>query len=217
MVTEARIERTLDCRGQQCPQPVIATKDLLESPSGLERLAVRVDNEAARDNVARFAKSRGCSVTIQPETSGFLLLIEPGAGGAAVPAPEPTCSEPDPESYRCQPALPGPTIGIIASETMGRGDEELGRLLLRAFIKTLPSLTPLPAALYFYNGGVRLTAGDSDLLEPLRGLAAAGVEIYSCGTCLDFFHLKDKLGVGQVTNMYEICQAMATAAAVLRP
>lgn len=201
------VDKELDCRGLRCPQPVIDTRDALERP-GAGAILVRVDNEAARDNVGRFARSRGCTVEVTEEPGGFRLLITAGGETAKVAT--------RPEGYRCGPAG-GRLVGIIDADTMGRGDEKLGRVLMLAFIKTLVSLSPPPAALYFYNAGVRLTAGDSELIEPLQTLAAAGCRIYSCGTCLDFYNLKDDLRVGEVTNMFDIVQAMATANSVLRP
>lgn len=208
-------QQELDCRGQHCPQPVIQTKEALEA-MGRGRLQVLVDNEAARSNVARFAHSRGLAVEIGEEEGGiFRLSIDLPASGPPDAGP---AAETEPAEFQCSPPGHG-VIGIIAADTMGRGDEQLGRILLRAFIKTLPALDQPPAALYFYNSGVRLTAGppDEGLLEPLRELARRGVAIYSCGTCLDFFGLQDQLLIGEVTNMYVIIKAMAEAPGTIRP
>ena len=100
---------------------------------------------------------------------------------------------------------------------MGRGNDPLGGVLMRAYIKTLKNINPLPAKIFFYNTGVKITASESDLIAPLQELAGLGVEIFSCGTCLDFFNLQDNLLVGQVTNMFEIMNAMAQAAKVVSP
>jgi selenium metabolism protein YedF len=198
----------LDCRGLACPQPVLKTKELLD---GLERgsVEVLVDNEAAESNLARFGKSQGCTVEIRVsgDTRHITLGKGPQAEGAKVTAPE---------DYRCD--LPGTgLIIVIPADTMGRGNDALGGVLMRAYVKTLKNLSPLPAKLFFYNTGVKITATESDLIAPLRELADLGVEIYSCGTCLDFFNLKDALLVGQVTNMFEIMEAMAQAAKVVSP
>ena len=106
---------------------------------------------------------------------------------------------------------------VIPAETMGRGSDPLGGVLMRAYIKTLKNINPLPAKIFFYNSGVKITATESDLIAPLKELTDLGVEIFSCGTCLDFFNLKDDLLVGQVTNMFEIMDAVAQAAKVVSP
>ncbi|MDZ7641908.1 MAG: sulfurtransferase-like selenium metabolism protein YedF [Desulfurivibrio sp.] len=206
MDAENRLQ--LDCRGLNCPQPVIATGEALQE-LGRGRLLVRVDNEAARANVERFARGRGCEVAIRPEEGGFCLVIDqesPAAASGAAPAAG---------EYQCGPGAP--LIGVIDAATMGRGDEQLGRVLMHAFIKTLPALAQPPAALYFYNSGVRLTAGPDALVEPLQTLAAAGCQLYSCGTCLDFYQLQSQLQVGEVTDMLAIVNAMAQSGAMLRP
>lgn len=194
----------LDCRGLACPQPVIRAKELLDSMAH-GSVEVLVDNEAAQSNLARFGKSQGCAVTIR--ASGDTRHITLSKDGSAKDAVAP----PAPEEYRCDLPTTG-IIMVIPAETMGRGDDALGRVLMRAYVKTIKSLSPLPAKIFFYNGGVKITATESDLIAPLQDLAAQGVEIYSCGTCLDFFNLKDSLLVGQVTNMFEIMDAMAAQA-----
>ena len=194
----------LDCRGLACPQPVIRAKELLDSMAH-GSVEVLVDNEAAQSNLARFGKSQGCAVAIR--ASGDTRHITLSKDGPAKDAVAP----PAPKEYRCDLPTTG-IIMVIPAETMGRGDDALGRVLMRAYVKTIKSLSPLPAKIFFYNGGVKITATESDLIAPLQDLAAQGVEIYSCGTCLDFFNLKDSLLVGQVTNMFEIMDAMAAQA-----
>lgn len=198
----------LDCRGLACPQPVIRTKELLDS---LEHgsVEVLVDNEAAQNNLERFGKSQGCGVEIRAAGDTRHITISKGPDhGPAKDLP--------PEDYRCD--LPGSgLVVVVPADTMGRGNDALGGVLMRAYIKTLKSLSPLPAKVFFYNTGVRITATESDLIAPLKELAGLGVEIYSCGTCLDFLNLKDSLLVGQVTNMFEIMDAMAQAGKVVSP
>jgi len=194
----------LDCRGLACPQPVIRAKELLDSMAQ-GSVEVLVDNEAAQSNLARFGKSQGCAVAIR--ASGDTRHITLSKDGAT----KDTDAAQAPAEYRCDLPTTG-IIMVIPAETMGRGDDALGRVLMRAYVKTIKSLSPLPAKIFFYNGGVKITATESDLIAPLQDLAAQGVEIYSCGTCLDFFNLKDSLLVGQVTNMFEIMDAMAAQA-----
>ncbi len=198
----------LDCRGLACPQPVIRAKELLDF---LEQGAVEVlvDNEAAQSNLERFGKSQGCGVEIR--ASGDTRHITISKGTHQGPSKDLA-----PEEYRCD--LPGAGLVIvIPADTMGRGNDALGGVLMRAYIKTIKHLSPLPAKIFFYNTGVKITATQSDLIAPLRELADMGVEIYSCGTCLDFFNLKDSLLVGNPSNMFEIMDAMAQASKVISP
>ncbi|MEW6519130.1 MAG: sulfurtransferase-like selenium metabolism protein YedF [Thermodesulfobacteriota bacterium] len=202
-----RIE--MDCRGLKCPQPVLKVKDALERMTAGE-IAITVDNEASRSNVERFAGSQGCQATVTEDHGNFHILIK--KDGEA----RPVSGAAEAASFTCEPGQTG-LVHVIPANTMGRGNDELGQVLMRAYIKTMKDVTPLPRKILFYNSGVLLTATDSDIIQPLRDLEARGAEIFSCGTCLDFFDLKGRLLVGKTTNMYEIMQSMAGAARVVSP
>ncbi len=205
-----RMKRMLDCQGMLCPQPVIETKNALEA-MGEGVLEVVVDNEASRSNVERFAMSQGCTVAMVREGSRFRLVITKTGGAAPQPG------APAAEGYTCPAPQGSGLVYVIPADTMGRGDDNLGRVLMRAFVKTIKDVQPRPARIFFYNTGVRITATDSDLIAPLKTLEEEGVAIFSCGTCLDYFDLKDHLLVGKVTNMYDILDTMTSAAKVVSP
>lgn len=199
----------IDCRGMVCPQPVIKTKELLDDLAE-GAIEVLVDNDASKSNVERFGKSQGCAVTVRSEGSTHHITITKGKES------KPASNAPAAEDYTCD--LPGSAIVyVIPADTMGRGNDPLGGVLMRAFVKSIKSMPQRPGKIFFYNTGVKITATPSDLIEPLQELAADGVEIYSCGTCLDFLNLKESLLVGEVTNMYDIMDAMTTAAKVVSP
>lgn len=109
------------------------------------------------------------------------------------------------------------TVVLLASDRLGHGDDELGAVLVRSFVKTLAALESPPAAILLVNGGVRLAAEGSPLIQDLEGLEARGVEVLSCGTCLDWFHLKEALRAGKPTNMMEIVTRLTRADRVVRP
>ncbi len=201
-------KKIVDCTGMSCPQPVLMTRDALTATSA-GVIEIFVDNEASRDNVARFGKSQGCEVAIVEENGKYrLTLIKTATSQAQADAPAA-------EEYVCNPGAG--LVYVFGSNTMGEGEEELGTLLMRAFIKTMKEISPLPAKLLFYNSGVFLTAKESDIIEPLRLLEEQGVEILSCGTCLDYYHLQDNLLIGKSTNMFEIMNSMVTAQKVVSP
>lgn len=191
---------TLDCRGQQCPQPVIQVRrQLLAAPDA--PLQVLVSDPAARDNVGRLAASRGYLVTVTEDGGAFRLNLTPSAppsGQATVPAS-------------------GPTVVLITSDQLGQGDPQLGQVLMKNFLFTLIEGDMAPDLMLFVNGGARLTVTDSEVLEPLYKLADRGTDIATCGLCLEFFHLKEVLAVGRVTNMLEMVNALQGAGRVIRP
>jgi len=183
--------RTLDARGQACPQPVILTRKAL-AEGGFDLLEVIVDDASSRENVERFAAYANCTVeAVAEEGPVSRVLIRPGA----LPAPE---ARPAPA-----PEAPAATV-LITSAGIGSGDEKLAALLMRGFLYTLTEGEITPARIILMNGGVRLAVEGSDALVNLRRLADRGVEILACGTCLEFYQLKDALAVGRVSNMYEI-------------
>jgi selenium metabolism protein YedF len=190
----------LDCSGKTCPQPVIETKALLDSKSP-DQVTVTVDNEAARENVKRFLESHGYSVGIEQAGDRATLLGTKQAGKEAA----------------SQDEHPKKVCAYVAGETMGRGSEELGAILMKSFLFSLKELNPLPWRVLFVNAGVRLSCEGSELLPHLKELEDRGVEILSCGTCLDFFHLKERLRVGKITNMFEIVSTLSESTAVLKP
>lgn len=111
----------------------------------------------------------------------------------------------------------GDTVVVISSDRMGSGNDELGKVLMKGFIYAVSQLDQLPKTILFYNGGATITTEGSASLEDLKNMEAQGVEIMTCGTCLDYYNLKDKLAVGTVTNMYSIVETMNGAAKILRP
>ena len=191
---------TLDCRGQQCPQPVVQTRQLmLAQPANI--LKILVDDDVARDNIARLAKSLGYTASIAQTDATFEISLTPGE--APVKAADSGSSS-------------GPTILFIASDQMGNGDEKLGQILMKNFIFTLIESETTPDAIYFVNSGVKLTVGGSDVIEALENLANHGVDVASCGLCLEFFRVKEALVVGRVSNMLELVNALVGAGNIIR-
>ncbi|MEA3332070.1 MAG: sulfurtransferase-like selenium metabolism protein YedF [Pseudomonadota bacterium] len=204
----------LDLRGKACPGPVVETRKAflsLEKEAEEVILTVQLDNQAACLNVTRFAESRNFMVSQEAEADGtFTLTITRGFSCELPPleSPEPQNS-PDSETSNSY-------IVYIDSSNMGRGDEKLGHILMKAFLKTLPELESLPKSIIFLNDGVFLTTTDSPEIESIRTLETAGCTILVCGTCLDFYHLKDRLAVGQISNMFEIATLMTGSDKVVR-
>jgi selenium metabolism protein YedF len=193
----------MDCRGRACPEPVMMTKAALEHLQE-GALVVLIDDPASCENVERFARSQGFAVQVEKTGQQFRLSIEKRA--AATPR----------KVERSSP-VGGKIVVYINSELLGVGEEVLGAVLMRAFLRTLQEIEPKPARLILINSGVRLASEGSDALEALRGLSERGVEIVACGTCLDFYGLKEKLKAGRVSNMYEIAQSLLEAERVIRP
>ncbi len=193
----------IDARGLACPQPVINTKKALETiEEGV--VTVVVDNVAARDNVRRFAESQGCTVTVEEKEGDYHLDIAKGF----------VCEI---ESRSEETRENDNIVVYINSNTMGAGDDELGRILMEAFLKTLIVAAPRPRKLIFANSGVKLAIEGSDVLEYITQMEKKGVEVLSCGTCLDFFRLKEKLRVGVLSNMYDIIESLMEADKVVSP
>ena len=198
--------KVIDAKGKACPQPVLMTKKALElMEEGI--ITVVVDSTISRDNVVRFATSQGCDTAVKTEGEVFHIEVTKGK----------TDGEGDGNVF---PAVSGETPEIVVyvhSNTMGRGDDVLGGILIKGFLKTLRDVDPKPAKLVFVNKGVFLTTEGSELIEDILELEEMGVEVLSCGTCLDFFNLKEKLKVGLASNMFDITSALMQADKVVMP
>jgi selenium metabolism protein YedF len=182
-----------------CPMPVVTVKRALEDAVG-ESVKVLLDDGAPRENVARFAASRGLQVEEAREGAGYALLISGASGGTPLTKAE----------------NKGGSVFLIASDSLGEGAEDLGRLLMKNFIITLLDVTEAPERMLFLNRGIFLTTEGSEVIEALQKLADRGVEILSCGVCLDFFNRREKLCAGSVTNMFTIAESLLRAGSVVR-
>lgn len=191
--------KIIDCSGKTCPLPVIETKKVLEN-ANVSEIAVLVDNPISCENVMRFLESQGFSVTTMDENGKHRIE---GTKTQADKGPSSTGSK--------------KLIVFIDGETVGRGSDELGQILMRSFLITLKELNPHPWRIIFINSGVKLAADGSTHLAALHDLTALGTEIISCGTCLDYYRIKDKLMVGRISNMYEIESSFLEATSVIKP
>ena len=193
----------IDCRGLACPQPVVTAKKALEHLREGEMIVI-VDNASSCNNVERFVRSQGCTVEIKETGQDFYLHVQKTSGEAKEKA-----AKPDEKAKK--------VVIYINSQLFGCGDEALGSFLMKAFLKTLLDLEKKPDRLILINSGVRLASEGSQVLDTLRALSEEGVEIVSCGTCLDFYKLRDKMSVGKISNMYDIIQSMLKADCMIRP
>jgi len=192
--------KEINCRNMACPQPVLTTKKALEEIEQGEFILI-VDNPSARDNVERFAQSQGAVVDVEKKGKDFFLHIQKKG----------TCNL----AGSIQKAEK--VVVYINSYLFGVGEEALGAILMRSFLKTLLDLKPIPSKLIFVNSGVRLTTEGSEVIESLKAMSEKGVEILSCGTCLDFYGLKEKLKIGVISNMFDIAQSLLEADRLIKP
>lgn len=197
---------TVNAMGDNCPIPVIKTKKAMQALTGPETIEVLVDNEIAVQNVTKLAKEQGGEVSSEKLGEKEYKVTIKMQGVPAVDA-----------EVVCTPDQKGDLIVVVSSDRMGTGNDELGKALIKGFIYAVTQLDTLPKKMLFYNGGATLTTEESDSIEDLKSLEAQGVEILTCGTCLDYYHLKDKLVVGGVTNMYSIVESMVEAGKIIRP
>lgn len=199
---------TIDACGLACPQPVVLTKKALQQH---DRVTVLVDNTTAVENIKRLAGNMNCAVEMRESAPGTYQLNIARDGSSAAKESQPEASG------DAAPQAAGPRVFAIASATMGNGSDELGALLMRAFIQTVGELDNGPDILIFYNAGVKFAVQGSEVLAHLEELQKRGVQILVCGTCLDYFNLKDELRVGMVSNMYDIATALSTAGRIVMP
>ena len=202
---------THDLRDLACPEPVIRTKRAIEANPG-SVLTILLNHPASRENVTRMATALGAQVELREATGNeFTLTVTTPEGDAGD-------AETEPEMVACPLPAGGarPTV-LVKNRVMGLGDDQLGRILMKAFLKTLRDADPLPACLIFVNAGVHLTTEGSEEIATLEELEAKGVEVISCGTCLDYFDKLDALRVGIVGNMFDIVDRLVRAPKVICP
>ena len=201
------MEKIVDCRGMACPLPVVNAKKAAEGLNPGDTLIVRVDNEIAVQNLQRFAQHMGFSANGE-KLGDTEFTVTMHIGGEAKAEPEIACA---------MDARKKGMLVVLSGCTMGTGDERLGKALMKAFVFALTKQDILPETILCYNTGAFLTTEGADTLEDLKLLESEGVTILTCGTCLDFYGLKEKLAVGGVTNMYDIVERMESAQTLVRP
>ena len=179
--------------GLACPKPVINTKKELDKiDNGI--VVVTVDNDIAKQNILKLSNSLNCESKIIKEEKD-LISIEIKKGENVI------------IEEKNQDKLEDKCI-FISSDKIGNGNDELGAVLMKGFIYTLTDSKPYPKSILLVNSGVKLSTENYDTIENLKILEEAGVEILSCGTCLDYYGLKGSLKLGSVTNMYTIVDIM---------
>lgn len=197
---------TVDAMGEKCPAPVIKTRKALQQINEPCTVQVHVDNSAAEQNILRLASS--LKIDARSIKDGHKHYVISMNVRHALQTEANDCA--------CQNNA-GATVVAVGSDRMGEGNSELGTVLMKGFFYALSHSEQLPNTILFYNGGANLTTEGSDLLEDLHYLEENGVEILTCGTCMEYYQIKDKLAVGKITNMYQILQKLMQADKIIKP
>ncbi|MBU5592948.1 sulfurtransferase-like selenium metabolism protein YedF [Clostridium sp. MSJ-4] len=183
---------TIDCKGLKCPQPVINTKKYFDSIDEGQAVII-VDNEVAKNNISKFAESNGYKFEVKEEEGLYNIAIEK-------------------EHCDCEVmSFEKKFVIVVSTDKLGEGDDTLGYNLMKSYMYALSESDDMPSDIIFLNGGVKLTTEGSAVIESLNALKDKGVNIMSCGTCLDFYNIKDKLLIGDISNMYTIVELMNKA------
>ena len=196
--------KKINALGLCCPQPLILTKKEIENSTEKEFL-VMVDNETAVQNLEKFAKSSNLLFNFEKKSDKEFDEIKKKTKDYSLSNPKDFCDVIDNSNV----------VLSISKNFMGDGSEELGKILIKGFIYTVSEYENLPKTIIFFNSGVKLTTEGSECIDDLKKLQAKGVEIVSCGTCLDYYGLKENLLVGEVTNMYTIYETLYKSSKVI--
>ena len=199
----------IDARNLTCPKPVILTLEALPKLAQGEALEVVINDVVALGNLTRLADEKNCELTTTKDGEDTVMTFAPREAVAA------SASAATEASLFCNIPERSATVVAVDAEFMGRGDDELGHILMKGLIYALAHQESVPETMLFYNGGAHLTCEDSESLEDIKELEARGTKILTCGTCLDFYGIKDKLAVGEVTNLYAIAEIISKQPGVM--
>jgi selenium metabolism protein YedF len=210
IIKEIIMRQTLNFVGKACPIPVIETKKALYGLKSEDALEVLVDNSVAVQNLSKLATQKKLTIMTEKKEDNLYQVV--------LTLNDTTQLRETSDSVSCIPdAGSGPTVVVLSSDKMGEGDEKLGHVLMKGFIYALSELEELPDTVLMYNNGVKLAVEGSEALADLKLMESQGVEIYSCGTCLNHYQLTERLGVGTITNMYTIVEKLSGARKVIKP
>jgi selenium metabolism protein YedF len=196
----------VNCLGQKCPLPLISTKKaLLAHPN--EDLAIIVDNETSCNNLKSYLTDNGISFTVAAQNETFTIYT--GKGEMLNPLSNP--------SQYCSSTSDAGFIVVFDRCSMGDGDASLGAILLKGFLTALSENEQLPLEVICYNSGVLLADSQSEFSEYFKKIERLGVKITLCGTCVDFYGIKERLAAGSISNMMYILNKLSSAAKVIKP
>lgn len=204
------MQHHVDARGKQCPIPVVETKKVLATMNTGDSVVVSVDNPIAVQNLLKMASQKHLAAqteTLAPDHYHVILALTEDSLSATQAQSETLCI-PDARQN---------TVVVLSSDEMGSGDSVLGKALMKAFVYALTEQDQLPSTILLYNGGAKLSIEGAATLADLQLLESQGVEVLTCGTCLNHYGIADQLAVGSVTNMYAIAEKLMQAGKVVRP
>lgn len=188
------MKNIIDCKGLQCPMPVVKTKKYFDSIESGDSTII-VDNLVAKNNIVKLAEGSGYTSTVEEKQQLYYINI----------------TKEKPDSVKVEIKEKKKFTLVVSTDKLGLGDDKLGDMLMKSYIFALSEADSIPTDLLFINGGVKLTIDSSQVLDSLKKLIERGTNILVCGTCLDFYYIKDKLSIGEITNMYTIVQLMNNA------
>lgn len=204
------MQHHVDARGKQCPIPVVETKKVLATMNTGDSVVVSVDNPIAVQNLLKMASQKHLAAQTETLASDHYHVI------LALTEDSLSATQAQPETV-CIPDARQNTVVVLSSDEMGSGDSVLGKALMKAFVYALTEQDQLPSTILLYNGGAKLSIEGASTLADLQLLESQGVEILTCGTCLNHYGIADQLAVGSVTNMYAIAEKLMQAGKVVRP
>lgn len=187
--------KLVDARKMNCPQPLILTKKALEEENSVLTI---VDNDVAKENIIKLCNKMGYKHNVTQDDRGTCIQIDKEECKECIEADKIINNE-ETKGY------------VFGTNILGSGSDELGALLMKGFIYAITQAEPKPKFMIFLNSGVKLTTEGSDSINDIKQLLEGGTRIVSCGTCLDYYKLKEKLQVGEVTNMYDIVETISNA------
>ena len=191
-------EKIVDAKNLICPKPLIMTKKALnEVKANEEFITVIVDNDISKENIETFLRDNNLNYETLTEENAYKISITGKLNSITQKS--------------------NSNVIAICSDSMGRGDDELGKLLMQGFINSIKEVNILPSAIVFYNTGVKLAVDNSPVINSICELKDLGVKIIACGTCVDYFNLKEKIKFAEITNMYSILEMFLSADKVITP
>jgi len=202
----------VDCRGMVCPQPLVETRREIKKSNPGEAITVVVDNSTSLKNILRFLEDNGVECVVKQEAESSSITFN-------VPL---QMTQPDKRAEEYCDVSPKPDVNsgfivLLNSATMGKGNDELGKILMKGFLSTLLELKATPTEIICYNSAVTLALKSSDTAATLQQISERGIKITLCGTCVDFYNLRDDLAVGQISNMLYIAERLSSGVRIIQP